>query len=90
MSKTIDELREEINEVDEQLVRILAKRMDIVKEIGKLKKENNLSALDEKRWQEVLERTLENAKKYTVSEDLIKKIYEKIHATALEIEKKYE
>jgi len=90
MSKTIDELREEINEVDEQLVKILAKRMDIVKEIGKLKKENNLSALDEKRWQEVLERALENAEKHTVSEDLIKKIYEKIHATALEIEKKYE
>ena len=86
MKKTLDELREEINTIDDELIEVLAKRMDVVREIGKFKKENNLSTLDEKRWQEVLERVLETAKKYNLSQNLIKKIYEIIHNSALEIE----
>lgn len=90
MNKTIDELRKEIDEVDGELVKIIARRMNVVKEIGKFKKENNISALDEKRWQEVLQKVLGTAKKYAISEVLIKKIYDEIHTFALEIEKRYE
>ena len=90
MNKTLAELRNEINELDEKLVKILAKRFEVVKEIGQLKKDKDLSVLDEKRWQEVLNKALGNAKKHAVPEDLIEKIYEEIHTTAIEIEKKYE
>jgi chorismate mutase len=90
MNKTLEKLREEINAADDELVKVLAKRMEIVKEIGKIKKENNVTALDEKRWQEVLERVLENAQKHVLSQNFIKKIYEEIHKAALELEKKYE
>lgn len=86
MKKTLEDLRKEINKTDEQILSILAKRFAIVKEIGKLKREQNIAPLDEKRWQEVLEKIIETSKKHNISEELIKTIYEEIHKTALTIE----
>ena len=39
-SETIYSSLKEIDNIDEELLKILAKRMDIVREIGKIKKEN--------------------------------------------------
>ena len=85
--KTLDELRKEIDEIDIEIIHLLGKRMDIVREIGKLKKENDLAPLDEKRWQEVVKKVSKIAKDHSLSQDLIIKIYEEIHKTALKIEK---
>jgi chorismate mutase len=87
MNKTLEDLRKEIHAIDDELVKVLAKRMIVVREIGKFKKENNISVLDEKRWQEVLQGVLEHAKEHTISQNLVKNIYEEIHKAALEIEK---
>jgi chorismate mutase len=85
--KTLDELRKEIDLLDNALIQVIAKRMEIVQEIGKIKKEMNIEPLDEQRWQNILKRINGIAKKYHLSEDLVKKIYEEIHHTALTIEK---
>jgi chorismate mutase len=87
MNKTLNDLRSEIDALDDELIQIIANRTAIVNEIGKLKKQNNIKPLDEKRWEEVLNRVLENAKKNNISKELIKKIYDQIHKAALEIEK---
>ena len=84
---TIDEIRKEIDLLDDALVQVIAKRMELVHEIGKLKKEMNLEPLDEERWQNVVERIKEIAKKYNLSEELVKKIFEEVHQAALNIEK---
>ena len=51
--------RQEINQIDDELVRLFEKRVHCVKEIGKYKKEHNLPILDEKREELVLKRNLE-------------------------------
>ena len=90
MKKTLEELRKEIDNADEELVKAIAKRFEIIREIGKLKKEKNIPVLDEKRWDEVLKRISEKAKKLDVPEELMKKMYQEIHKAALMIEKKDE
>jgi len=80
----------EIDSADEELINILAKRFAIVREIGKLKLEQQKNPLDEKRWQEVIGKVITKAKKQEISEELIKKIYEEIHNAALLLEKTYE
>ncbi len=85
--KSLDDLRKGIDEVDIEIIHLLGKRMDLVREIGKLKKENDMAPLDEKRWQEVVKKVSKIAKDHSLSQDLIVKIYEEIHKTALEIEK---
>ncbi len=87
MEKTLDALRNEIDVIDKELLHILGKRMVIVGQIGKLKKEKNIKLRDEERWQNVLMRIKDIATKQNLSEDLVKKIYEEIHKAALTIEK---
>ena len=61
MSKNISDLqklRVEIDSVDRVLLSALAKRMELVKAVGKYKHDHNLKLLDIKRWSEVMKATL--------------------------------
>lgn len=53
----LDELRNDIDLLDDQLIEILAKRMELVKRIGIYKKENDVTVFQLERWKAVLERT---------------------------------
>jgi chorismate mutase len=90
MTKNLDDLRNEIDKADEELLHALSKRFSIVREIGKLKKEKNIPALDEKRWNEVLKKIIEKTEEHNLPKDLITKIYNEIHNAALTIEKDHE
>ena len=57
----IRELREEIDRVDEELLRLLNRRARIAVEIGELKRRAGLPVLDPAREQEVLSRPRANA-----------------------------
>lgn len=74
--KNIKDLRAQIDEIDESIVALLAKRMKIVKKIGQLKKKNNISVLDESRWQKIIK----------TKKGFVKKIWEIIHNESLKIE----
>ncbi len=78
--------REEIDTVDEQIIALLAKRMEVVKKVGVYKKEREIPPLDPKRWQEVLTTKRQIAKELNLSADLVEDIYERIHKEALLIE----
>ena len=54
--KTIDELRSEIDEIDDGLVSLFLQRLAVVKEIGKAKKTHSLSVEDKDRENAVIER----------------------------------
>lgn len=75
--KNIEDLRKQIDKIDSSIVILLAKRMEIVKKVGKLKKKSNLPPLDNKRWKEIIK----------TKKDFIRKIWEIIHEEALKIEK---
>ena len=75
--KNIEDLRKQIDVLDDHIVSLLAKRMKVVKDVGKFKKENNLPPLDNKRWKEIIK----------TKKGFIKKIWEIIHDEALKIEK---
>ena len=86
--KTLAVLRQEIDLLDEELLKIIAKRMDIVREIGNLKKEKNLETLDIDRWQSVLEKIKEAAKNNNLSEEFVEKLYHEIHQASLKLQGK--
>lgn len=70
-------LRKQIDEIDELIVDLLAKRMKIVEKVGLLKKKQNIPALDSARWQKIIE----------TKKGFVKKIWKIIHEEALKIEK---
>ncbi len=77
MKNQLEDLRKQIDGIDESIVNLLAKRIETVKKVGQLKKKSNIPVLDKSRWQKVIK----SKKGY------IKKIYNIIHDHALEIEK---
>lgn len=76
MNIKLEKLRKQIDKIDSSIVILLAKRMEIVKKVGKLKKKNKLPPLDNKRWKEIIR----------TKKGFIKKIWEIIHDEALKIE----
>jgi chorismate mutase/prephenate dehydratase len=52
-------LRNEIDKIDQELVKLFEKRLDLVKEVKKYKQEHQLPILDKNREQEVISKNLE-------------------------------
>lgn len=82
----LDSYRKQIDEIDEQLVKLIAQRMQVVGNVAKYKKAHGLPALDEARWQQVLANKQQLAANFGISTELITEIYELIHKEALKLE----
>ncbi|WP_338600099.1 chorismate mutase [Sulfolobus tengchongensis] len=74
MSEELIRLREEIDKVDEQLVKLLAYRLELSRKIGKIKSNSNISVTDENREIKVKEKWLVNARKYNIPDSLVESI----------------
>lgn len=88
MNDELKKLRDRIDTVDDEIVSLLSKRTDIVKEVGKLKKEHQLELLDEKRLNELLDTKKQKAKLLGISESFIENIFKQIHEYSVQIQKK--
>ena len=88
MKNKLVKLRKIIDEIDKSIVNLLAKRMKTVKKIGMLKKQQNILPFDQSRWRKVLNFNIKKAESLGIDPEIIKNIYEIIHAEALKIEKK--
>ena len=64
--KDINDSRNEINKIDEEMAKLFCKRMSICKEIAEYKKENSMPILDANREMAVIENNL----KYIKDEEL--------------------
>lgn len=79
MDNKLNKLRAKIDLLDGKLLDILSKRRKVVGQIGRYKKEKNLSSLDKKRWKEVLESNVKKAEDLGLTKDFITKIFNLIH-----------
>jgi len=80
----LEELRSEIDKLDEELIDILARRMMIVEEIGKYKKENNITILQLKRWSQIIHDRVKAALKLGLSEEFMSKLLEALHEESIQ------
>ncbi|MEI6899785.1 MAG: chorismate mutase, partial [Bacteroidota bacterium] len=79
----LEELRSEIDKLDEELIDILSRRMSIVEEIGKYKKENNITILQLKRWSQIIHGRVNSAVKLGLSKEFISKLLEALHEESI-------
>ena len=82
----LTKLRNKIDRIDSGLVKLLGQRMEVVKKVSEYKKTKGIPALDQKRWNAVLNSKMKKAKKAGLDVDLVREIYELIHEYALRIE----
>jgi len=72
-------LRNQINIFDTELIQLLSKRNDIVREIAYLKKQNQLTVFQIERWFEILKTRTELGTKLKLDNQMVAEIYELIH-----------
>ena len=77
----LQEYRDEIEKIDEELAKLICKRMDVSLKIGQLKKDNNLSIYDPKREEALREKNLSKI------EEKYKKGYNEILNVILKVSK---
>lgn len=69
----LKELRKQINEIDDEILSLYLKRMNISKQIGQYKKEHNLPIYDSKREEELINNLLNK-----IDNNELKENYKKI------------
>ncbi|MFC6988454.1 chorismate mutase [Haloplanus sp. GCM10025708] len=72
---TLDELREEIEEIDRELVELVARRTYIAGTVADVKAERGLPTTDETQEERVMERVSELAERFDVDRNLVKAIF---------------
>lgn len=87
MNKKLNELRKEIDTIDNRIIGLLSTRISLVKEIAKIKKKNNMEILDKNREENLQKERKELARKLKISENLIEKIFEEILKNSISIQK---
>ena len=82
-TENLTELRKQIDEIDDDLLAVLAKRMRISREIGQYKKEHNMPVLQTKRYDEILGKRTSNAEKMGMGANFMKIVLEAIHEESI-------
>jgi chorismate mutase len=76
-------LRLQIDEFDSKLLEVIGKRMKVAESIGALKKEKNVAVLQNKRWNEVLEKMILDGSQKGLSEEFIIQFFKAIHQESI-------
>nr|WP_314753456.1 bifunctional 3-deoxy-7-phosphoheptulonate synthase/chorismate mutase type II [uncultured Capnocytophaga sp.] len=79
----LGDLRSRIDIIDDQLLDLLKKRMDIADEIGALKKTNNVAILQNTRWHEILGKVILEGEQRNLSEEFVIQVFKAIHQESI-------
>ncbi len=78
-TENLTTLRQQIDECDNQLIEMLAKRMRVCREIGQFKKEHNMTIFQSGRYDEILNKRGIQAVQCGMDSEFMKKVFEAIH-----------
>jgi len=85
-TENINILRKQIDDIDEQLLTILAKRMRISREIGTYKKEHNMPILQSGRYNDILENRAKQGQAMNLSPEFVTEIMKSIHEESVKVQ----
>ena len=87
MGENLQSFREQIDSIDEQILKLLEKRMDLVRDVGKLKAKLDLAVEDLNREQEIIERLTKHAHGH-LSEGQLIRIFTAVFKSSKQLQRK--
>ena len=84
----LNNLRAQIDIVDNQVLDLLGKRMKVADGIGSLKKQKNVAVLQSKRWNEILGKMILEGDERGLSEEFILRMFKAIHQESINHQEK--
>lgn len=79
----LTQLREQINQVDDELLLLIGQRMKLADKIGEYKRENNITILQTNRWNEILDRATNKGEKLGLSKEFIVRYFDAVHMESI-------
>ena len=79
----LEELRAEIDKIDAELLHVLARRMEIIDQIGLYKKHNNITILQLKRWRNIIAERLQMGTEYGLYDEFLHKLLQIVHEESI-------
>jgi chorismate mutase len=79
----LEQLRNKIDSIDQQMIDLLAQRMRIVEEMGEYKKNNDVSVFQLRRWENILKSRVEFGKRLGLDEEYIKNLLQLVHKESI-------
>ena len=80
---SIDELRSSIDSLDNEILNLLSRRMDMAKSIGRIKRDNNVMILQTSRWNSVVGNIMARAESLGLSREFLTSLLNAIHLESI-------
>ena len=82
--ESMDELRLRIDAIDDELIDLLASRLEIADRIGEYKRQNNITILQTGRWEKVLERVFARGAERGLDAGFLARLFALIHQASID------
>ncbi len=83
LHEKLEQLRQDIDQLDDEVLQLLSRRMKVAEQIGQYKKDNKVTILQTTRWNEVLERVCQKGKKLGLSSEFVTQYFDAIHMESI-------
>jgi chorismate mutase len=84
----IEELRQQIDELDAEVIDIIAKRLQVAEKLGIIKYANNVPIYQHDRWNEIVNTRTQQGKNADINEEFILALFRLIHDKSISIQLK--
>jgi chorismate mutase len=81
--ESLENFRHQIDEIDDEIMSLMASRMALADGIGAYKKRNNIAILQTKRWSEILEKNIQKGTQKGLSVEFVSTFLKAIHQESI-------
>lgn len=85
----LTDMREDIDKLDDMIVDLLGERMKLALQVGKAKKDQNITILDEKRWKVIRAKYIKKGIALGLGPNFLDKLVGQIHLESIKQQSKY-
>jgi chorismate mutase len=85
---TLSVLREQIDQLDDEIMQKMASRMKISEKIGQYKKDNNVTILQVNRWEEIIKTRVTLGKAMGLEEGFMRDLLRLVHHESIQVQTK--
>lgn len=79
----IDNIRQRVSVLDDRLFELLSERMQLSEEVGLLKRENNITILQQSHWTKIIARRMEQADSFHLTQQFVRQMMDAIHQESI-------
>ena len=83
VANIINDIRDKVATLDDRIFDILSERMNLSEQVGKLKRENNITILQQEHWEKVIGSRLEKSNEFGLTQTFVRQLMDAIHQESI-------